>query len=124
MLKNTIKIAFRNLARHKVYSLINIIGLSVGISCCLRRLEKSYAEYVAAGNGYRYFLQPLRDIHLRSHLEGEFKANGNILYVWLGCNSKCRITGLAAVKAPPPCGRQKEHVKSAYARYLVHTGGS
>ncbi|MEZ4775367.1 MAG: FtsX-like permease family protein [Bacteroidia bacterium] len=48
-----------------------------------RRLGKSYAEYVAAGNGYRYFLQPLWDIHLHSQLEGEFKANGNSLYVWL-----------------------------------------
>ncbi|MEZ4829780.1 MAG: ABC transporter permease [Bacteroidia bacterium] len=48
-----------------------------------RQLGKSYAEYVAAGNGYHYFLQPLYDIHLRSHLEQEFKANGNILYIWL-----------------------------------------
>lgn len=48
-----------------------------------RRLGMSYKEYTEAGNGYHYFLQPLTDIHLRSHLEGEFKANGNIMYVWL-----------------------------------------
>ena len=48
-----------------------------------RRLGMSYEEYIEAGNGYHYFLQPLTDIHLRSHLEGEFKANGNIMYVWL-----------------------------------------
>jgi putative ABC transport system permease protein len=29
----------------------------------------------------RYVLQPLRDIHLRSHLEQEIEANGNIVYV-------------------------------------------
>ena len=35
MLKNFIKIAFRNLERNKVYSFINIFGLSVGIACCI-----------------------------------------------------------------------------------------
>ena len=31
MLKNYLTIAIRNIARHKVYSFINIIGLSVGV---------------------------------------------------------------------------------------------
>jgi putative ABC transport system permease protein len=35
MLQNFIKIAFRNLVRNKVYSFINIAGLSVGIACCI-----------------------------------------------------------------------------------------
>lgn len=35
MLKNYFKIAFRNLWKHKVFSLINIMGLSVGMSACL-----------------------------------------------------------------------------------------
>jgi putative ABC transport system permease protein len=35
MLKNYIKIAFRNLKRYKGYSLINIAGLATGIACCL-----------------------------------------------------------------------------------------
>jgi putative ABC transport system permease protein len=35
MLKNYIKIAMRSMVRSKVYSLINIAGLSIGISCCL-----------------------------------------------------------------------------------------
>lgn len=30
-----------------------------------------------------YFLQPLKDIHLRSHLEGEIEGNGDIRYVWV-----------------------------------------
>jgi putative ABC transport system permease protein len=34
MLKNYIKIAWRNLLRNKVYSLINIAGLSIGIAVC------------------------------------------------------------------------------------------
>lgn len=35
MLKNYFKIAFRNLTKNKVYSSINIFGLSIGIACCL-----------------------------------------------------------------------------------------
>ncbi len=34
MLKNYFKIALRNLNRHKGYSLINILGLALGIACC------------------------------------------------------------------------------------------
>jgi putative ABC transport system permease protein len=34
---------------------------------------ESYDKFVAEGNGYRYFLQPLKDIHLHSELEDEIK---------------------------------------------------
>jgi putative ABC transport system permease protein len=34
MLKNYLKIAWRNLTKNKVYSAINISGLAVGIACC------------------------------------------------------------------------------------------
>jgi putative ABC transport system permease protein len=34
MLKNYIKIAMRNLRRHKGYALINVAGLTVGMACC------------------------------------------------------------------------------------------
>ena len=43
----------------------------------------SYKEYIAAGNGYNYFLQPIQDIHLHSQLTNEIKPNGNILYVYI-----------------------------------------
>ncbi len=35
MLKNYLKIAFRNLKKHKIFSVINILGLTLGISVCL-----------------------------------------------------------------------------------------
>lgn len=35
MLQNYIKIAIRNLRRHKTYTSINTVGLSVGIAACL-----------------------------------------------------------------------------------------
>jgi putative ABC transport system permease protein len=50
MLKNYIKIAYRSLIKNKTYSLINIIGLSLGLSCCIMILlfvqdETSYDNF-------------------------------------------------------------------------------
>ncbi len=47
------------------------------------RLKISFKAYQDAGNGYRYFLQPLQDIHLKSNLEGELDTNGNLSYVYI-----------------------------------------
>jgi len=35
MIKNYLKIAFRNIKKHKAYSFINISGLAIGMACCL-----------------------------------------------------------------------------------------
>jgi len=50
MLSNYLKIAFRNLKKTKLFSLINILGLSIGISSCLLiwhyvNFEKSYDQF-------------------------------------------------------------------------------
>lgn len=59
MLKNLIKIALRNLLKDKAYSSINILGLTIGITCSLFLLmyildELSYDRYhTNADNIYR-----------------------------------------------------------------------
>lgn len=59
MLKNYFKIAWRNLIRHKGFSLINIVGLAIGLSCCVLVSlfiidELSYDKYNKnAGQIYR-----------------------------------------------------------------------
>ncbi|MGH7493576.1 MAG: ABC transporter permease [bacterium] len=50
MLKNYLKIALRNLRKHKGYTFINVIGLAIGMVCCLLILlyvqyELSYDRY-------------------------------------------------------------------------------
>ena len=35
MIRNHIKIAWRNLLKNSTYSLINIIGLTIGLAACL-----------------------------------------------------------------------------------------
>ncbi len=44
---------------------------------------QSYDAFKKAGNGYRYFLQPLQKIHLTSDLEAELGANGNLTSVYI-----------------------------------------
>ncbi len=50
------------------------IGRSFGVS---------YQQFQSAGNGYHYYLQPLKKIHLISDLEGELKLNGSIKAVYI-----------------------------------------
>ncbi|NQT97783.1 MAG: ABC transporter permease [Candidatus Marinimicrobia bacterium] len=42
-----------------------------------------FDDWVAQGNYWEYFLQPLTDIHLNSDLNGEFEPNGNKTYVYI-----------------------------------------
>jgi len=58
MLKNYLRTAFRNLAKRKGFTLLNIIGLAIGIACCLLLFqyvayEKSYDNYAEGKNLYR-----------------------------------------------------------------------
>ncbi|NIM90606.1 MAG: FtsX-like permease family protein [Candidatus Aminicenantes bacterium] len=40
-------------------------------------------QFFASGGKWDYFIQPLTDIHLRSHLDYELEANGDIAYVYI-----------------------------------------
>ena len=59
MFKNYLKIAFRNIIRHKAYSTINILGLAIGMACSILILlwvqnELSYDRFhVNADEVYR-----------------------------------------------------------------------
>jgi putative ABC transport system permease protein len=59
MIKSYLKIAWRYLMRYKTYTAINILGLAVGITCCVLimlfvRSEFSYDKFNSkAGNIYR-----------------------------------------------------------------------
>ncbi|MBL7960297.1 ABC transporter permease [bacterium] len=50
MFKNYIKIALRNLFKHKLYSSINIMGLAVGMACCM--LIIMYVMFESSYDGY------------------------------------------------------------------------
>jgi putative ABC transport system permease protein len=44
---------------------------------------QSFKQFQAAGNGYHYYLQPLKKIHLISDLEAELRPNGSIKSVYI-----------------------------------------
>jgi putative ABC transport system permease protein len=44
---------------------------------------ESYDNFIAEGNGYRYFLQPIQKIHLHSELEDELKPTGSMRIIVL-----------------------------------------
>jgi putative ABC transport system permease protein len=50
MIQNFFKIAFRNLTRRKGYAILNLFGLTIGITCCLMiftyvAYERSYENF-------------------------------------------------------------------------------
>jgi putative ABC transport system permease protein len=65
MLKNYLKLTFRNLLKHKVFSLINITGLAIGIACSILIIlfvtsELSYDKFHhKAGRIYRLAVRAL-----------------------------------------------------------------
>ena len=58
MIKNYFKTAWRNLWKNKVFSLINILGLSLGMAACLLILQ-----YVNFELGYDHFNTNASDIY-------------------------------------------------------------
>ncbi len=61
---------------HKIAEAVDQLG-SATIS---QQLGSDYAEL---GHQFNYFLQPLKDIHLRSKLTLEVEPNSNIIYIYL-----------------------------------------
>ncbi|MHB9013210.1 MAG: ABC transporter permease [Ignavibacteriaceae bacterium] len=108
MLKNYLKTAFRNILRNKVYSFINIAGLSVGIAACITiflfvRREYSFDKFnEKADRIYR--------INVEANLNGK--------------TSEVAVT-------PAPLGLylksefpQIEHVVRLYAMDMISSNGS
>ena len=69
MLKNYLNVAFRNLRKYKAFSFINIIGLAVGVACCIIILL-----YVKNEFSYDKFNKNADQIY-RVHLKGRINNN-------------------------------------------------
>jgi putative ABC transport system permease protein len=72
MFRNYFKVALRNISRHKGYSLINVVGLAIGMTCCILILlwvqdELSYDRYHENSDRiYRVCLDANIGTHLRA----------------------------------------------------------
>lgn len=68
MLKNYLKITFRNLIKHRSYSLINIFGLTLGATCCL--LIFAYIGYELSFDRFHSKADSIYRLITRYTLEG------------------------------------------------------
>jgi putative ABC transport system permease protein len=74
MFRNYFKIAFRNIQKSKAISLINIVGLSLGIACCI--LILLWAKDELATDKYHAKLDSLYTIHTIQHYGNAVSRNG------------------------------------------------
>ncbi len=63
-----------------------------------QRLNMSYEEYIAAGNGYRYFLRHITNIHLDpTNFQGKMKTGGSKTYVYIFISISIMILLIACI---------------------------
>src|SRR6476620_11479063 len=82
MIRNYFKTAWRNLMKNKVFSFINIIGLSIGIAACLLILQ-----YVSFQLSFDRFNKNAEDIYRVSndrYQNGKLIQHGTITYSAIG----------------------------------------
>jgi putative ABC transport system permease protein len=85
----------------------------------------SYEEFEAAGNRADYRLQPILDIHLYSDLTGEFRANGNIMYVYIFSGLAVFILLLACINFMNlSTARSSQRAKEVGVRKTLGSGRS
>ena len=67
MIKNYLKIAWRNLVKHKGYSILNVTGLATGIAACL--LIFVVVQYELSYDKFRenYKSPQLKDLRVFPH---------------------------------------------------------
>jgi putative ABC transport system permease protein len=73
MLKNYLKVVFRNIRRHAGYSVINIVGLALGMACCLM-----IAMWVADELSFDRFHEKAADLY---RVEEDQSYSGRIYHV-------------------------------------------
>lgn len=65
----------------KLKTSLNEIVLKYVVKQVESALDISIEKFSKAGNTYEFLIQPLKDIHLKSHLQVELEPNGNSVYI-------------------------------------------
>src|SRR5450432_1850304 len=82
MLKNYLKIAFRNLTSRKGYSLLNILGLAIGITCCL--LIFQYVSYERSYDTFNKNAKNIVRLRLDKYQQGRLEWKSATIYPAIG----------------------------------------
>ena len=87
--------------------------------------KDDWDEWLASGNNWEYFLQPVSSIHLNSKLNGEFEANGNINYIYIFITAAILIVIIASVNFMNLSTAKSEHrAKEVGLRKVIGSGKS
>jgi len=82
MFKNYLKVAFRNLWKHKIFSAINLAGLAIGMAACLLILQ-----FVSFSLSFDQFNEQVKDIYRvvnDRYQNGKLIQHGTITYSGVG----------------------------------------
>ncbi len=82
MIKNYLTIAFRNLFRRKGYSVLNIVGLAIGITCCL--LIFQYVSYERSYDKFNTQSTDIVRLRLDSYQQGKLQWKSATSYPGIG----------------------------------------
>jgi len=82
MLKNYLKISWRNLKKNKIFSMINIIGLSLGMAACLLILE--YVSFKLSYDRFNERAQDIYRVYNDRFQNGKLIQHGTITYSAIG----------------------------------------
>ncbi|MEO6453399.1 MAG: ABC transporter permease, partial [Ginsengibacter sp.] len=86
MINNYFKLAFRNFIKRKGYSLLNIIGLAIGITCCL--LIFQYVAYERSYDKFESKADQIVRLRLDSYHEGKLSWKSATSYPAFGPTMK------------------------------------
>jgi putative ABC transport system permease protein len=86
MLFNYLKLAFRNLTKRKGYSLLNIAGLAIGITCCL--LIFQYVAYERSFDSFEDKAKQIVRLRLDSYQQGKLSWRSATIYPAFGPTMK------------------------------------
>jgi len=100
MIRNHFKVALRYLARHKGYTFINVLGLGVGVACCILIMQFVKSEW--SFDRFHAKSDQIYRAWLEEHYQGEIFRNtqtpvplGPVLQAGLPeAESVCRFAGL------------------------------
>ncbi|RIV17252.1 ABC transporter permease [Fibrisoma montanum] len=122
MLRNYLKVAWRNLLRHKAFSAINIVGLAIGMAACLLILqyvafELSYDDFHAKGDRiYRIRQDRYNDGKLSTEWVSGAYAAGNAFKDAFGeIEQYVKVVGTAPIVVDAKANEQLKIEKVYYA---------
>ncbi|MBE8715564.1 ABC transporter permease [Sphingobacterium hungaricum] len=77
MIKNYIKIAWRNLSKHKGFSIINILGLALGIATCL--IIMLYVNHELSFDKYHAHADRIGRVYFQGNIQGEAMSESTVM---------------------------------------------